>query len=262
MRSPAEVMTALHAALDDLAGVDRADLAGADAVELLHRELHRLEAVTTRAVAAFDAAGSWEPGRARSAAAWLVRRCRLPRPLARRRVRLGRVLRHMPEVESAWLSGDVGEAQVAVLAAARTPRRPRCSPVTRRSWWGTPRRPDLDRDLVRVVDVWSQLADPDGVEACAARQREGRRLHLSQSFEGTWFLDGVLDPVSGEAVAEALRRIEDELFEADWADAKARCADGDEPRLSDLGRTPPQRRADALVEMARPGHGDPGRGRA
>src|SRR4029453_1572122 len=34
----------------------------------------------------------------------------------------------------------------------------------------------------------------------------------------------------------------------DWADAKARL--GREPRLHELGRTPGQRRADALVEMA------------
>ena len=42
--------------------------------------------------------------------------------------------------------------------------------------------------------------------------------------------------------------IERELFEADWADAKARL-DRD-PTILDLARTPAQRRADALVEMA------------
>ena len=46
-------------------------------------------------------------------------------------------------------------------------------------------------------------------------------MHLSQGFGAMWFLDGLLDPVGGAAVADALRRIEDELFEADWADARA-----------------------------------------
>ena len=46
----------------------------------------------------------------------------------------------------------------------------------------------------------------------------------------------------------ALRLIERELFDADWAEAKARL-DRD-PTVLDLARTPAQRRADALVEMA------------
>jgi len=54
-----------------------------------------------------------------------------------------------------------------------------------------------------------------------------------------WILDGALDPISGEIVARALKKIEDELFDAEWAEHKRAV------------RTPAQRRADALVEMAR-----------
>ena len=61
--------------------------------------------------------------------------------------------------------------------------------------------------------------------------------------------DLVLDPVSGTIVSEALRRIEDELFAADWAEARRR--KGEEATAIDLPRTASQRRADALVEMAR-----------
>src|SRR5205085_6393835 len=64
-----------------------------------------------------------------------------------------------------------------------------------------------------------------------------------------WFLDGVLDPISGEVVRRALEAIEEELFRADWAEAKARVGDG--VCGADLARSPAQRRADALVEMAR-----------
>src|SRR5690606_31602111 len=39
-----------------------------------------------------------------------------------------------------------------------------------------------------------------------------------------------------------------EMFEVDWAEAKARL--GRQPTILELGRTPDQRRADALVEMA------------
>jgi hypothetical protein len=64
-----------------------------------------------------------------------------------------------------------------------------------------------------------------------------------------WFFDGVFDPIAGEVVAKALKRIEDELFQADWAEARERV--GDRVSTSDLGRTQAQRRADALVQMAR-----------
>jgi hypothetical protein len=62
-------------------------------------------------------------------------------------------------------------------------------------------------------------------------------------------LDGVLDPISGAIVDGALKKIEKELFESDWAEAKERV--GDVVGGSDLARSPAQRRADALVEMAR-----------
>jgi hypothetical protein len=63
------------------------------------------------------------------------------------------------------------------------------------------------------------------------------------------FGDLVLDPINGAIVANALARIVDELFESDWAEARERL--GEEVTTSDLARTPAQRRADALVEMAR-----------
>ena len=70
---------------------------------------------------AFDAGRSWQAEGARSASAWLTRRCGLASSTARRRVRLGRALRHMLVAERAWLAGEMREAQVAALARARTP---------------------------------------------------------------------------------------------------------------------------------------------
>jgi hypothetical protein len=74
-------------------------------------------------------------------------------------------------------------------------------------------------------------------------------LHYSQGLDGEWFLDGKLDGLGGTEFAVALRRIDKELFDADWADAKAQ--HGADARPEHLARTPAQRRADALVEMAR-----------
>lgn len=238
----------LRAVIDELAASDPAQLADRDSVVSLHRELERLTAVTTRVVAAFEARREWEADGARTAGAWLSVRCRMPVAAARRRVHLGRALRSMPACEAAWLAGEIGEAQAALLAAACSPATAACfeRDETMRVEQATTLR---YAHFARCLAYWRQLADPDGAEDDAESQHRGRRLHLSKTFGGTWALDGRLDPVSGAIVAKALERIEDELFADDWAEAKARR--GDDLRASDLRRTPAQRRADALVEMAR-----------
>jgi len=104
-------------------------------------------------------------------------------------------------------------------------------------------------DFVAACRHWENVIDPDGEEDQAADDHQARRLHLSDTFEGNIVVDGRLDPISGAIVSGELTRIERELFEADWAEAKAFW--GDDTRVEHLGRTPQQRRADALVEMAR-----------
>jgi hypothetical protein len=55
--------------------------------------------------------------------------------------------------------------------------------------------------FIRVLDYWSQHADPDGTEDDATRHHDSRRFHLSQSFEGMWWGDLVLDPISGAVLS-------------------------------------------------------------
>jgi hypothetical protein len=242
------VLDDLKSVVDQVCGTDPQALADGESVLELHRCLARLEAATTRATAAFDAGGEWASDGARTAAAWVAARCQLPSSSARRRVRLGRALRHLPATEAAWLSGAVGEAQVAALARARTPATEEALAEAEEMLVGEAKRLRFE-SFSRVLAYWCQLADPEGTEDDAADKLDARRLHLSQSFGGSWFLDALLDPISGTVVSNALRRIEDELFDADWAEAKERV--GEEATVADLTRTPAQRRADALVEMAR-----------
>jgi hypothetical protein len=58
----------------------------------------------------------------------------------------------------------------------------------------------------------------------------------------------LLDPVDGSVVAAALRRIDDDLWEADRNEARRRLDRA--PVEGDLERSAQQRRADALVELA------------
>ncbi len=243
-----DVVTGLVAAVDALCAADPSTLADGESIVALDRQRQRLTAVLTRASAAFDSAGSWADDGARSAARWMAARCALPVGSARERVHLGRGLRHMALVEQAWLAGDVGQAQVSALAAARTEATADC--FARDEEMLVSQAKELShRHFSRALAYWAQHADPDGAEDKAAAQRDARRLHLSAGFEGTWVLDGLLDPISGSIVADALKAVEEELFAADWAEAKDRV--GDAVCAADLGRRPAQRRADALVELAR-----------
>jgi hypothetical protein len=246
MRS--DPISELAAVIDALGAEAPSALADGESIQALHRQLERLNALTTRAVAAFEAGRTWEAEGARSAAAWMATRCRLPLGSARRTVRTGRELRAMPATETAWLNGDIGESHVEALCGAR--RRVADELFDADEGWLVEQAQSLrHRQFDRVLAYWAQAADPDGVEKDAQAQRDARRLHLSQSLDGMWFFDGVLDPISGEAVARVLKKIEDELFKADWAEAKERV--GENVSAHDLLRTPGQRRADAWVEMAR-----------
>jgi len=243
-----DVEAELTGVVDALCAVDPSALADGETLVALHRQLERLAAVTTRAVAAFDAGRAWSAEGAHTASAWLRVHWNVPATSARRRVTLGRALREMPAVEAAWLAGDIGEAQVALLASARTPETASCFERDEQMLVDQARKLSY-RSFARALAYWEQLADPDGTERSAERQHADRRLHLSQTFGGAWSLEGLFDPVNGTILANVLGRIEKELFEADWAEARERL--GDKVGAGDLARSSAQRRADALVEMAR-----------
>jgi hypothetical protein len=238
----------LARAIDALVALAPDALAGGEAVRAVHRQLARLEAVATRACAAFERGGEWRADGARTATAWLAARCSLPDACARRRVQVGRDLPHLPEVERAWLAGDVGPSAAEVLVRAR-------NDVTAAQLAADEvqlvrhARELHPRSFARLVAHWRQMADADGVEDEAVALHQRRRVHLSSSFEGAWFLEGVLDPVGGEIVATALGRVCEELFRSDWAEARHRF--GDQATVEHLARSGSQRRADALVELAR-----------
>jgi hypothetical protein len=100
----------------------------------------------------------------------------------------------------------------------------------------------------RAVAYWVQMADDDAAEVDARARDDARGLTMATTTGG-WWLDGRMTRTAGAEVAEALRRIGEELFAADWHRARERL--GRDPVASDLERTPAQRRHDALVVMAR-----------
>jgi len=234
-------------ALDHLREAGPSSFCDRGSIEELHRQLARLESLVAESVAAFEASGAWEADGARSATAWLTARCRLPRREARARVRRGRELPHLPGCASAWERGEITGAHVDVLASLRTGATGEALARDEGLLVDEACRLRFDR-FVAATAYWRQLADPDGADADGERRRARRDVYLVRSFSSTWLGRMTLDPLSGAVVAGELDRLERQLFEADRAEAAGRL--GREPTGADLARTPAQRRADALVEMA------------
>jgi hypothetical protein len=81
------------------------------------------------------------------------------------------------------------------------------------------------------------------------RETEGRHFNAVRTLHGTVDLRGTLDRLDGTVLLNELERLEHDLFVADWAQARAE--HGQDCSADKLARTAGQRRADALVEMAR-----------
>jgi hypothetical protein len=241
------ILDDLAEVIDEVIGREPATCADAESVESLLRQLTRLEAFVTTAVAAFDASGEWAPDGARTAASWLATRCHLPTGQARRLVRRGRELRHLPVCAEAWCDGAISAAHVDTIAALRRPATEEALARDEAMLVGQATRLRFE-SFTRATAYWEQFADPDGTEAGAEERRGRRDAYLAASFDGMWLGKITLDPLAGSIVSGELERLEEGLFASDWA--QARDVLGREPTTGDLARTPGQRRADALVEMA------------
>lgn len=220
---------------------------GSVVVELM-AVAQRVQALLAAAVAGFGRSSEWGEDGARSAAGWLAAECRLPHREVARWGTLGGLVERLPVVARAWAAGTVATAHVAALASVCN-HRTSDAMVRDQDLLVECARTLSYGDFRRALAYWLQHADPDGCEAAELDRQQRRRVSLHQSFEGTWFGDLRLDPVSGAIVANELQRLDQQLFDADVADAaerRRRDPDGDDT----LRRTATQRRADALVEMA------------
>jgi Domain of unknown function (DUF222) len=243
-----------EAAIDQLAAVD---LATVDGMELgaglvaLQRLDARLLAVRCRLVEVFDAAKLYRADHDRSTATWLAKRTKAPRVAMASLVKLAHRLRKAPIVRGALARGELDRERVEVLSRnTESPREPVRSAFARDEAELVERASTRPyEELGRMLGYWKDTVDPDDAEAKAEKAHDQRRLHLSQSMDGMWYLDGLLDPVSGHEVATALERVYRELLDADWTQAREQ--HGPEVTVQQLARTPAQRRADALRELCR-----------
>lgn len=240
----------LQATLDELAGADLHPVLDAELAEVLISLVavgSRVEAATARVAAAVDTSKVWANDRSVSCPAWLARVANRDRSECARLVALGRSLRSMPAVETAFLAGELSTRHVRLLARAaeRAPE----NFANDEAWLVGRARQLRFPAFVRVVRYWEQCAAPDQAEDDALARYRRRSLKLSGGMHGTGLLDVEFEPIGYATFAEGLRRIEQEMWTADWAEARDRL--GEAATTTDLARSAAQRRYDALIEMAR-----------
>jgi Domain of unknown function (DUF222) len=125
----------------------------------------------------------------------------------------------MPQTCGALRAGAIGVAHAHRLAAlAGNPRTAAQFPDGERFLVTSAATMRFD-DFARTCDHWRDAVDPDGPEHRAARDRDLRRVDLATGLDGVGHLAGYLTPLGNAAFGEALARLEQELFESDWAAA-------------------------------------------
>jgi hypothetical protein len=206
------------------------DLALCARLDDVERAVRSLEAERARCLAEVERRGLHARDGHLSPSAWLAHRHGLAQGAAATRVRVALALEEMPRTAEALACGEISDAAVDALARTRE-----VAPEAFESAEGAlveQARSLSYRDLRAELDRWSQ-----GVGAGAGddERHARRRFTAVPTTEGMVRAEGELDPENGQYVITALRA---------KVDAWART-------LADDGRTPAQRRADALGDICR-----------
>ena len=201
-----------------------------DLVEL-RSLLDSLEAEFNRRVAAFDRSRAFAALDLPSTATFLRSSCRLAPGAASEQVRLARSLPLLPATQQAFGQGQISREHASVIAhsaeevgtAAVQQAEPELLQAARSLH---------PQHLRRVTRHLRYYLDPDGALVQDECQHRRRYLHLSQTLEGVFYLDGRLDAEGGAILRTALLAVSG-------------------PPGADDQRSASERRADDLVELGR-----------
>ena len=197
----------------------------------LRRAIDRLEFQFTRRLDLFARRQGYVAFGFVTLVAWLRRTCRLAPGAASQRAEMARNLPSLRNTSDALASGDIGFHHAAVIAHSVT--EVGVEAVLRQEATLLEAARNMDPKRLSIVTCHLRYCeDPDGVLAGANDNYDRRYLHLSQTLDGIFRIDGQLDAEGGATLRTALNALE-------------------EPWLADDNRSAAQRRADALVELGR-----------
>jgi hypothetical protein len=248
----AELVAQLNATLDALASEVAAECSSLASASVLAGALEtvgrRVESLSVAVVDEVDRSGLFGVDGHHTAVGWSAFTSRTSRTVAARRVRAGRMFRHLAATSDAFANGEVGVEQVALLA--RLHANPRCGDqlidceallLEHAQTFSFPQ-------FNKCTERWLELADADGAERKHTADHTDRKLSFHRLPDGDWRVTGTYGAVQGEALNEIHERFTQAERLADWE--AARILHGDNTNQTHLARTDRQRRADALVAMA------------
>ncbi len=196
------------------------------------RDLEARMAAWLNKVAAYDRSGEWALDGYLNAASALRDRCRMNHGVARGHVELARKLQQLPVVAEAFAEGEISRSHALVVAAAYTPER--ASELNNvESQFVAAARDHTPHELAGLVRHVTDAIDGDGGAATDEAVFARRGYYQSDSLDGMWVTNGTFDRVDGEIHKKAINAEMERDFQR-----------GD-------GRTPAQRRADALTNLLR-----------
>jgi hypothetical protein len=214
---------------EDLHAIPAASMG--DDLQELRRLINGCEAEFTRRLHRFDKGGGYYATAALTAQAWLRWKCNFSPAAAAGRVAVSRELASLPQATEAFADGDFSYPHAAMIA--RTAEKLGDKMEANAETILVTAAKELDLGRLRVVTLKLQhLMDPNSVREEANESHERRFLSLSQTLDGVFYLNGRLDSEGGATLQAALNAL------------------GGPPTAEDK-RTPKQRRADLLVELAR-----------
>jgi hypothetical protein len=200
-------------------------------MEEMRRLINGMEAECTRRLQRFDSAGGYGATQALTAQAWLRWKCNFSPAAAAGRVAVARELADLPQATQAFADGDISYAHAAMIA--RTAERLGDKMESNAETILVTAAKELDLGRLRMVTVKLQhFMNPDSVREEANESHELRFLHLSQTLDGVFYINGRFDSEGGAILQTALNALSG-------------------PPTPDDKRSPKQRRADSLIELAR-----------
>ncbi|MDQ6636757.1 MAG: 13E12 repeat family protein [Candidatus Dormibacteraeota bacterium] len=162
-----------------------------DELNQLNRAINRLQAEFTRRTRILDQNQGWVATGALSTQAWLRRKCHLSAAAAADRVRLGSRLEDLPQTTTAFGEGAISLQHASLLC--RTCEQVGVDPTREAEPILVQAARELDPRQLRVVtERFRYCTDPDGVAREVDATFERRYFDLSQTWDGIYFLNGML----------------------------------------------------------------------
>ncbi len=225
--------------------------AARDLVEATESLVRQVECLRVGVLDAVDRSGVFEADGHRSAQTFVAHHGRMSGSTALRLGRARSALSMLPAFAAAVTAGEVGLDHLDRVARAVRNPRARDGMVACDELLTEQAKRLPHHEYARFVSDLERAADPDGARERNARAHEGRDAAVVQDFDGTWAARANWASLDGAEFHEIFEHFVAAEFDADLAEARDRL--GEEFGLDQLARTPAQRRADALLAMARAG---------